>query len=144
MNVCEDLRPSWDEYFLEIAVAVSARGDCTRSKVGAVIVDTDQVIVSTGFNGVARGEPGCLSGACPRGKLSHKEVLPYSDYSNCISNHAERNALLFATKALQSERVRSGTVYITRAPCRDCRGLLDKAQISRIVWPEGESLANSR
>lgn len=60
-------RPGWDQYFLGIAQAVSARADCTRRKVGAVIVK-DRRIVSTGYNGAASGEGSCLAGDCPRGR----------------------------------------------------------------------------
>lgn len=61
-------RPSWDEYGLGIAKAVSVRGDCTRRQVGAVILDKDHRIVGGGYNGTVAGRPGCLEGACPRGR----------------------------------------------------------------------------
>ena len=52
-------RPSWDEYFLEIANLVAKRSTCLRRQYGAVIVK-DNIIVSTGYNGAARGEPNCI------------------------------------------------------------------------------------
>jgi dCMP deaminase len=93
-------RPGWDEYFLGIAEAVSRRADCTRRQVGAVIVDADHRIVSTGYNGAAAGKRGCLSGACPRGRLSYDE-LPHQagGYDNCISLHAELNACVYAGRS---------------------------------------------
>lgn len=74
-------RPSWDEYGLGIARAVAVRGDCTRRKVGAVILDKDHRQVGGGYNGTVPGQPGCLEGACPRGR--HYEV-----FGKC-PNHGE-------------------------------------------------------
>lgn len=63
-------RVSWTDYFLGIADSVAVRADCTRRRVGAVVVDRrTKHLISTGYNGAAPGEPGCLSdGACPRGR----------------------------------------------------------------------------
>lgn len=68
-------RPGWREYFLGVAEAVAARGDCTRRRVGAVLVQ-DHRIVSTGYNGAPRGAPGCLEGACPRGRHYPAQKYP--------------------------------------------------------------------
>ena len=51
-------RPSWDEYFLEIAKVVATRSTCDRANVGAVIAK-NKVILSTGYNGAPRGLPHC-------------------------------------------------------------------------------------
>lgn len=129
-------RPSWDEYFLEVAKTVALRADCTRSKVGAVLVDAKHRIVGTGYNGAPPGAPGCLSGACPRGRLSYDEHPPEGSYDNCISTHAEKNAILYA-----NPEERSGTtLYITRRPCTDCHELLLQEGILWIVWetPDGQ------
>lgn len=67
-------RPGWDDYFLHIAWAVSARADCTRAKHGTVIVK-DHTIIATGYNGAPSGVQGCLEGACPRGR--HYPVPKY-------------------------------------------------------------------
>ena len=122
-------RPTWDEYFLGIAKAVSLRADCTRRRVGAVIV-VDGRIVSTGYNGAPAGAPGCLSaGACPRGKLSVQEQPRDRDYGNCDAVHAEANALLYAYRD-----VRGATLYCTDKPCVDCAKLIAGAGIKEVVW----------
>lgn len=66
-------RPSWDEYALAIAAAVSLRGDCTRRKVGAVLLDIDHRIAGAGYNGAEPGGRSCLGGDCPRGRHYKKD-----------------------------------------------------------------------
>lgn len=63
-------RPGWDAYALNIAEAVSTRGDCTRRRVGAVILDASipHRVVSVGYNGGRPGGRSCLKGECPRGR----------------------------------------------------------------------------
>lgn len=128
-----DPRPDWDTYYLQIARAVSARADCTRRKVGAIIVKGDR-IVSTGYNGAAAGRPGCLTaGACPRGRLSVHEVAPGSSYDTgsgaCIALHAEQNAILRA-----GLDARGATLYVTYTPCDGCSRLIEGVGISRVVF----------
>lgn len=108
-----DSRPDWDHYFMLIATDVASRSDCRRSQVGAVIVDTKRRIVSTGYVGTRPGEPGCLEGACPRGRMPQDLIVPYTPYDNCISTHAETNALLYSDRS----RHEGGTIYVTREPC---------------------------
>lgn len=143
-------RPDWDSYFLSIAKAVAARADCTRRRIGAVIVDSDHRIISTGYNGAPPSEVGCLShGACPRGR--HYEMTsntcacggqwPCSEFvdhgssydtgsGSCIAVHAEANALLFARSS-----VKGCTLYITDSPCDGCWRLVKAAGISLIRTP---------
>lgn len=123
-----DGRPTWDDYFLMIAKAASARADCRRRKVGCVIVDRWRRVVSTGYNGAPAGQRGCLAGGCPRGLLSYEELAEHGSYDNCVSIHAEANALLYAHQS-----VRGFTAYVTDDPCPACRKLLVGAGIERIV-----------
>lgn len=124
-------RPSWDDYFLGIADAVAARGECTRRQVGAVVVDVDHRIVSTGYNGAAPGAPSCLDGACPRATSG---VAAFSSYDTgpgaCIAVHAEANALLYAGV----DGARGATLYLTCAPCDGCQRLINAAGIERVVY----------
>lgn len=121
------MRPGWDEYFLGIARAVSARGDCSRRKVGAVLVRPDRRIASTGYNGAAPGTPGCLELPCPR--VTRATICP--GYSDCRAVHAEANALLYASK----NDCEGATLYITDPPCDGCLKLIRGAGIARVVTP---------
>lgn len=129
-------RPSWHTYFLTIATVVAERSDCRRAKVGAVIVDKDRRIVSTGYVGTAPGARGCLDGGCPRGQLSQAECPPGSSYDNCISFHAEVNALLYSDRS----RHEGGTIYITREPCTWCAKLIGASGLAYAYWDDGNGL----
>ncbi len=126
------LRPNWDDYFLNIAYVVATRADCSRRQVGAVLVDSDNRIISTGYNGSPSGQPGCLTdNACPRGASG---VEPGSSYDTgpgaCISIHAEANALLYADPS----RAIGATMYVTDTPCGGCTKLLAGMKI-KVVLP---------
>lgn len=125
-----DSRPDWDNYFLGIANAVSKRGDCTRSQVGAVLVGPDHRIISTGYNGTMPNVSGCLDGGCPRGRFSYESLPSNDDYSNCIAIHAERNAIIYSDPSKRS----GTTLYVTRRPCVLCKELLLAEGVTRVVW----------
>ncbi|AFU62235.1 deoxycytidylate deaminase [Streptomyces phage TG1] len=126
------MRPTWDEYFLALAAVVATRADCTRSQVGAVLVNAKHEVRGTGYNGAPAGIPGCASaGACPRGKLSVEECARNTDYANCIADHAERNALRHA----DPRELFGSTLYTTREPCPSCWTLIRATGLSRVVAP---------
>lgn len=132
MNEVHSLRPSFDEVYLKVAKTISERADCTRSKVGAVLVSEDHR-TSLGYNGAPSKMPGCLTeGACPRGRLSYEELpaLNGNYNQNCIAIHAERNAIL---RSAPEMRIRA-TLYVTRSPCRDCQLFALNNGIIRFVW----------
>lgn len=125
-------RPDWDTYFLAGATWAATRADCTRRKVGAVLVNARNEVRGVGYNGAPSGIPGCLSaGACPRGKLSADECAPNSDYSNCIADHAERNALRHA----DPRELFGSTLYVTDEPCPSCWTLIRATGLRRVVTP---------
>ena len=132
--------PDWDLYFLEIARAVSLRGKCTRRQVGAILVNQQGRIVSTGYNGFPSGTKGdCLTGACPRGRMSYSEVPADSHYTDpsspgyCPATHAEANALLYS-----GERTIGCTMYTTAKPCPDCQRLIASGGVIRVFWQESK------
>lgn len=118
---------------MDLATVVATRSDCRRALVGAVITDPFHRIISTGYVGTAPGVPGCLEGACPRGSLTVEECPPGAAYDNCISFHAEVNALLYSDRS----RHENGTIYITREPCNWCRKLIAASGLHQAIWPGG-------
>jgi len=124
------MRPSWDDYYLDIAKAVSARGDCVRAQHGAVVVK-DHKIVSTGYNGTPAGdERSCGStGQCPRA-LDQTAQHAKGEYDLCWSTHAEANALLRASWG----DLLGATLYITGQPCPGCLKLIASSGVERTVY----------
>lgn len=125
-------RMSFDEYYLALATTAALRADCTRSKVGAILVSVDHR-TSIGYNGAPSGAPGCLSdNACPRGRMSYEELpsLAGNYNQNCIAIHAERNAIV---RSAPEMRV-GATLYVTRSPCRDCQLFALYNGVKRVVW----------
>jgi dCMP deaminase len=134
-------RPGWDEYFISIAKAVSARATCLRRRYGAVITK-DHVIVSTGYNGAPAGMEDCLEvNTCTRTELQ----IPHGErYELCHSVHAEANAIIRAS----ADELKGATIYISGAeagageclsePCMMCKRMILNAGISRVVHSDGQ------
>ncbi|WP_395759519.1 deoxycytidylate deaminase [Streptomyces althioticus] len=125
------VRPDWATYFLQIADAVAARGDCLRCRVGAVLVGPDNRIRSTGFNGSFPGGPSCLAGECPR---CLSDVPSGTGYEDCVEVHAEANALLYASW----EDCQGSTLYVTREPCKDCSKLIRASGVANVFWADSD------
>ena len=125
------LRPSWDEYFLEVAGLVSRRSTCLRRSVGAVLVK-DKKILATGYNGAPSGIKHCLDIGCIREKL---KIPSGQRHELCQGLHAEQNVLLQA--ALYGISTKSSILYITNQPCAICAKMLINAGIKEIVISDG-------
>ncbi len=130
-------RPGWDDYFLEIAQVISKRSTCLRRRYGAIIVK-DRVIVSTGFNGSARGEANCLdTGICTRQALN---VPKGERYELCVAVHAEQNAIINGDPVM----MKGSTIYIagfssdgsfaSGEPCLMCRRMIKNAMIEEVKY----------
>ncbi|MGW3658582.1 deoxycytidylate deaminase [Streptomyces sp. NPDC005151] len=134
------MRPSRDEWALNVAKAVATGADCTRAQVGAVILNTRKRVIGLGYNGLPSGVPGCASvGNCPRGQLSVEECARDSDYANCAATHAERNAIEDAIdKGIDATQFDAATLYVTRKPCPACTTLIAAVGIQRVVVAERE------
>ncbi|MEG8945981.1 deoxycytidylate deaminase [Rosettibacter firmus] len=112
-------RPSWDEYFLKVAMLVSERATCPRMHCGCVIVK-DKQILSTGYNGSIPGDDHCEDVGCM--------IVD----NHCVRTiHAEMNALLQC--ALHGVSTQGATAYITNMPCTNCAKALIAAGIKEIV-----------
>jgi dCMP deaminase len=125
-------RPSWDEYFMEMAMLTAKRSTCMRRNVGAVIVQ-DKHIIATGYNGAPKGIPHCEEiGGCLREKMN----IPSGErHELCRALHAEQNAIIQAATLAQS--IEGASIYITNQPCVICAKMIINAGIKRIIVREG-------
>ena len=124
-------RPSWDDYFLEIANLVATRSTCLRRKVGAVIVK-DKRILATGYNGAPQGLPHCLDIGCLREKLN----IPRGErHELCRGIHAEQNAIIQA--ATSGTNIEGSILYSTHFPCSLCMKMIINSGIRKIFYLEG-------
>ncbi len=124
-------RPSWDKYFLDIALLVASRSTCIRRKVGALLVK-EKRILATGYNGPPRGLPHCTDIGCLRDDL---RVPSGQRHELCRGLHAEQNALLQAS--LHGIPVEGSILYCTTQPCSICAKMLINAGIRHIVILDG-------
>jgi len=125
------VRPSWDRYFMQIAVLVSSRTTCLRRQVGAVIVK-DKRLLSTGYNGAPVGLKHCAEIGCLRQKLGVKSG---EKHELCRAIHAEQNAIIQA--ATFGVPLLGASIYITHFPCVLCSKMIINAGIKRIVYSQG-------
>jgi len=130
-RILQRRRPSWDEYFLDVARLVAKRSTCLRRYVGAVLVK-DKRILATGYNGAPKGLKHCIDIGCLREKLK----IPSGErHELCRALHAEQNALIQAS--LYGISVKDSTLYATNQPCVICSKMLINAGIKEIVIGDG-------
>ena len=123
-----EIRPSLDDYFMEIARVVAKRSTCLRQKVGAIIV-RDKRILTTGYNGAPSNLPHCLEIGCLREELN---VPSGERHELCRAVHAEQNAIIQA--ALHGVNIAGATLYTTHQPCIMCAKMLINAKIRKVVY----------
>ena len=114
------MRPSWDQYFMQIAHTVATRATCPRLSVGAVLV-REHRILTTGYNGAPHGVTHCTEAGC----------IMVNDH--CVrTTHAEANAIVQG--ALHGIELGGSTAYCTDQPCINCTKLLISAGVVKIVY----------
>ncbi|NLV90959.1 MAG: cytidine deaminase [Firmicutes bacterium] len=121
-------RPSWDQYFMEIATLVAKRSTCLRRQVGAVLV-RDKHILATGYNGAPAGLAHCSEVGCLR---DQRQIPSGVQHEMCRGIHAEQNAIIQA--ALHGVSTQGGTIYCTHQPCILCAKMIINAGIRRVVF----------
>ena len=122
------IRPTWDEYFMEVVDAISRRGTCDRGRAGCVVVRDNQILV-TGYVGSAAGDDHCDD----VGHQYQKRLNPDGTTSeHCVRTvHAEQNALAQAAK--RGVAIDGGTYYCKFEPCAVCAKMMITAGIKRVV-----------
>jgi len=112
-------RPSKDDYYLNLALETSKRSPCLRRHFGAIIVK-DDAIISTGYNGPARGAPNCFDYGCLKDKNKINAGKGY-DYCRAGPLHAEVNSIINAAR--KNGGVLGATIYIAGEYTEKSKGL---------------------
>jgi len=127
------LRPSWDQYFMQLASLAAQRSNCMKRRVGCVLVREKRVI-STGYNGTPRGLKNCGEGGCSRCNEAHGAGV---GLATCLCIHAEENALLEAGR----ERIREDAIlYCDTCPCLTCSIKITQVGIGEVVYSQSYSM----
>ena len=111
---------SWDEYFMGVAMLAARRSKDPNTQVGACIVSQDNIIISTGYNGMPKG--------CSDDEFPWERVGENTKYAYVV--HAELNAIL----NYFGGNIRGATVYTTLFPCNECAKALIQAGVKRVVY----------
>jgi dCMP deaminase len=121
-------RPSWDEYFMNIARAVGERATCDRGRTGCVIVK-DKHIISTGYVGAPAGCKSCDDIGHEMSTVLHDDG---TQSKHCVrTTHNEQNAICQAARMGVSTE--GSTLYCMMTPCYTCAKLIINAGIKRVV-----------
>lgn len=127
-NKSKYIRPTWDEYFMEVTRTIAKRATCDRGRSGCVIARDRQLLV-TGYVGSPIG----LSHCDDVGHLMKKVIhLDGSISQHCVRTvHAEQNAICQAARLGIS--LAGSTIYCKMTPCRTCAMLIINCEIERVV-----------
>lgn len=121
-------RPTWDEYWMQIAEYAATRSTCLRRQIGAVIVKNNQII-SMGYNGAPSGLEHCDKLGC----LREQNNIPSGERTEqCRAIHAEQNAIIQAAR--HGVSIDGATMYVTCSPCNTCSKILINSGIKEIVY----------
>lgn len=127
------MRPTWTETYLEVAKVMAKRSRCVRAQVGAVVTDTSNRIIATGYNGPPARYPIGLNSTCDL--FCARQMNGPSDdtmrtYTDCPSIHAEANALLFVDR----RHAEGGNIYVSGPVCIGCAKLIANSGLAFVHW----------
>ena len=111
---------SWDEYFMGIAMLAARRSKDPSTQVGACIVSPDNIIISTGYNGMPKG---CSDDLFPWEREGEETKYPYVV-------HAELNAILNAN----GRDLRNSRVYVALFPCNECAKAIIQSGVKEVLY----------
>ena len=111
---------SWDEYFMGVAKLAARRSKDPSTPVGACIVSQDNIIISTGYNGMPKG---CSDDEFPWDREGEETKYPYVV-------HAELNAILNAN----GRDLRNSRVYVALFPCNECAKAIIQSGVKEVVY----------
>ena len=113
---------NWDEYFMGIAMLAAKRSKDPNTQVGACIVSPDNIIISTGYNGMPKG---CSDDEFPWDREGQQDMTKYP-----YVVHAELNAILNAN----GRDLRGSRIYVALFPCNECAKAIIQSGIKEVIY----------
>ena len=113
---------SWDEYFMGIAMLAARRSKDPNTQVGACIVSQDNIIISTGYNGMPKG---CSDDIFPWERDGQQDMTKYP-----YVVHAELNAILNAN----GRDLRGSRIYVALFPCNECAKAIIQSGVKEVLY----------
>lgn len=113
---------SWNDYFMNVAMLASLRSKDPKTKVGSCIIDKNNIIRGTGYNGLPLGFNDNL--------ISWTKNNEIRDNKHSYVIHAEVNAILNSSKF----NLEDCTIFITHFPCNDCLKIIIQSKIKNIIY----------
>jgi len=108
---------------------------CGKRQYFAFVLDAHGRVIGTGYNGSPPGRPECIDGGCPR---FQQGSAPGSNYDNCVSIHAEENALLFSDFTAR----RGGALIVNGTPCWGCAKKVAGSGVADFAYLPDDSYAD--
>ena len=113
---------NWDEYFMGIAMLAARRSKDPNTQVGACIVSEDNIIISTGYNGMPKG---CSDDIFPWDRDGQQDMTKYP-----YVVHAELNAILNAN----GRDLRGSRIYVALFPCNECAKAIIQSGVKEVLY----------
>ncbi len=111
---------NWDEYFMGIAALAAKRSKDPSTQVGACIVSADNIIISTGYNGMPKG--------CSDDEFPWEREGEQTKYPHVV--HAELNAILNAN----GRDLRDSRLYVALFPCNECAKAIIQSGVKEVIY----------
>ena len=111
---------SWNEYFMGVAILASKRSKDPNTQVGACIVDKNNIILSTGYNGLPYG--------CSDDEYTWERTGEDTKYK--YVGHAELNAILNA----QGKDLKNARIFVDLFPCNECAKAIIQCGIKEVIY----------
>lgn len=111
---------SWDEYFMGVAMLAAGRSKDPNTQVGACIVSPENIIISTGYNGMPKG---CSDDTFPWARTGEETKYPFVV-------HAELNAILNAN----GRDLRGSRLYVALFPCNECAKAIIQSGVREVLY----------
>jgi dCMP deaminase len=125
LTILKEIKPDFDDIFMDLALNLAKRSHCIKAQVGAVLTK-DTRIISIGYNGPPSGTHNCdiefPENGCPRD----------SKGSCSLALHAEQNAILYAAK--NGSAIEGATIYVTLSPCLACARIIFSMKIKKVIF----------